>query len=1059
MSPLVTISKSEFDAVIFDLDGVVTKTATVHAAAWKRLFDEYLQERAAREGTQFHPFDADSDYRLYVDGKPRYDGVASFLESRGVSLPRGEPGDPPDKETVCGLGNRKNGYFTRHLAEHGVDVYQSTVDLIRDLRAKGVRTAIFSASKNCKDVLEAAKASDLFDARVDGVDAEEMGLPGKPDPAVLLEAARRLDVAARRAVIVEDAIAGVQAGHAGRFGLVIGVNRSDDSGILRTNGADVEVTDLGDVALVEGAPSPEPVLDNRWSFVYEGFDPGQEKLREALCTLGNGYFATRGAAPEAEADDVHYPGSYLAGGYNRLTTEIAGREIESEDLVNLPNWLPLTFRIEGGEWFDLRGVEIIAFRQELNLKQGVLIRTVCFQDGEGRRTKLRSRRFVHMADRHLAGLETTLAAENWSGRLEIRSALDGRVVNAGVERYRQLSNKHLVPLETGTVGRDGIWLRVQTSQSRIEIAEAARTCVFLDGQSVPPQAGPLRPNVEPGYVAQTFALDLKEGSEVRIEKIVSLFTSRDRGISESGLEARKAIDRAPGFDELLEGHVGSWRRIWRRCDIWISDDERTQLVLRLHVFHLLQTASLNTISLDAGIPARGWHGEAYRGRIFWDELFMLPFLNLRLPDITRSLIFYRQRRLPEARWAAKQAGYRGAMYPWQSGSDGREESQLLHLNPMSGRWIPDNTHLQRHINAAIAYNICQYCQATNDTEFLHFYGAEMLLEIARFFASISTYNAEIDRYEILGVMGPDEYHDAYPDADKPGVNNNAYTNIMAVWVLSHALDLLDALPTERRQSLREALRIEQQEIELWDEISRKMRIVFHDDGIISQFEGYDRLKEFDWEGYHQKYGDIQRLDRILEAEGDTPNRYKASKQADVVMLFYLLSADELRDIFERLGYPFEYDTIPKNVSYYLQRTSHGSTLSRVVHSWVLARSDRTRSWSLFKQALESDIADIQGGTTPEGIHLGAMAGTADLVQRAYTGIEVRGDVLWLNPCLPDDVHRLFLRLRFRKHWLEVRISGDHLKVNTTEDAPGPMSLGFRDEIHQLEPGDAREFTL
>ncbi len=1056
MSPLVTISKKEFDAVIFDMDGVVTKTATVHAAAWKRLFDEYLEERAAREGNPFQPFDADSDYRLYVDGKPRYDGVVSFLESRGISLPYGDPGDPPDKETVCGLGNRKNRYFTQHLAQHGVDVYESTVDLIGDLRAKGVKTAIFSASKNCRDVLKAASVIDLFDAKVDGVDADELGLSGKPDPAVLLEAARRLEVIPGRAVIVEDAIAGVQAGRAGRFGLVIGVNRSGESGVLRENGADVEVTDLKEVTMVDKGPPAEPNPDKRWSFVREGFEPEKEKLRETLCTLGNGYFATRGAAPEPGAAPLPYPGTNHAGGYNRLTTEIAGREIENEDLVNVPNWLPLTFRIEGGEWFDLRKVEVIAYRQELNVKQGLLTRTVRFRDSEGRRTTLRSRRFVHMGSPHIAGLETTLTSDDWTGRLEIRSALDGRVVNAGVERYRQLNNKHLVPLEMGTVGEDGIWLKVQTSQSRIDVAQAARTRVFLDGEAIVADGDPI---LEPGYVAQGFACEVKAGSEVRIEKIVSLFTSRDRGVSESGLEARKAIERAARFDDLLQRHVIAWEHLWRRCDIEVADDERTQLILRLHVFHLLQTASLNTIDLDIGVPARGWHGEAYRGRIFWDELFILPFLNLRLPDISRGLMFYRHRRLPEARWAAKQAGYRGAMYPWQSGSDGREESQRLHLNPLSGRWIPDNSHLQRHINAAIAYNICQYCQATQDTEFLHFYGAEMLLEIARFFASIATYNAEHDRYEILGVMGPDEYHDAYPDADEPGLNNNAYTNIMAVWVLCHALEVLYTLPAERRRSLWENLHIEQQEIELWEQISRKMRIVFHDDGIISQFEGYDRLEEFDWEGYRRKYGDIHRLDRILEAEGDTTNRYKVSKQADVVMLFYLFSAGELRELFERLGYPFEYETIPKNIGYYLQRTSHGSTLSRVVHSWVLARSDRARSWSLFKQALESDIADIQDGTTPEGIHLGAMAGTADLVQRGYSGIGVRGDALWLNPLLPDDLGGLFLRLRFRKQWLEINISGDRLRVSTSEDAPGPMKLGFREEVHLLEPGVIRQFAL
>ena len=194
-------------------------------------------------------------------------------------------------------------------------------------------------------------------------------------------------------------------------------------------------------------------------------------------------------------------------------------------------------------------------------------------------------------------------------------------------------------------------------------------------------------------------------------------------------------------------------------------------------------------------------------------------------------------------------------------------------------------------------------------------------------------------------MGPDEYHDAYPGADKPGLNNNAYTNLMAVWVLCRALDLLKLLPAEHCSRIRQKLDVKDEEIRRWEDISRKMRLVFHDDGILSQFEGYADLKEFDWDTYREKHGWAMRLDRILEAEGDTPNRYKASKQADVLMLFYLFSAEELQQLFERLGYPFDPQMIPKNIEYYLERTSNGSTLSEVVNSWVLARSDRARSWA------------------------------------------------------------------------------------------------------------------
>ena len=198
--------------------------------------------------------------------------------------------------------------------------------------------------------------------------------------------------------------------------------------------------------------------------------------------------------------------------------------------------------------------------------------------------------------------------------------------------------------------------------------------------------------------------------------------------------------------------------------------------------------SPHTIEFDIGVPARGWHGEAYRGHIFWDELFIFPFLTLRLPMLTRALLRYRYRRLPEARRAAQAAGYAGAMYPWQSGSNGREETQTL---PESALRALDSRspHRQRHINVAIAYNIWQYYQVTEDHEFLSFYGAEMLLEIARFWASIATYNSSIDRYEITGVMGPDEYHTAYPGADPAaagGIHNNAYTNVMVAWVLERA---------------------------------------------------------------------------------------------------------------------------------------------------------------------------------------------------------------------------------------------------------------------------------
>ncbi len=246
---MVEIASGRLDAVIFDLDGVITDTASVHAAAWKRMFDRFLEKRARGGGEEDRPF-SQHDYLRYVDGKPRYDGVSSFLDSRGISLPRGEPGDPPSAETVCGLGNRKDELFGEVLRQDGVAAFPSSVELLRELREGGFGTAIISASRNCAQVLRAAGASELFDAKVDGIDAEEHGLKGKPDPAVFLAAAERLGVGPARAAVVEDALAGVEAGRRGRFGLVIGVDRTGQAGALRRHGADVVVDDLAEVRVL-----------------------------------------------------------------------------------------------------------------------------------------------------------------------------------------------------------------------------------------------------------------------------------------------------------------------------------------------------------------------------------------------------------------------------------------------------------------------------------------------------------------------------------------------------------------------------------------------------------------------------------------------------------------------------------------------------------------------------------------------------------------------------------------------------------------------------------------
>ncbi|MFQ6399166.1 trehalose-phosphatase [Nocardia sp. KC 131] len=1304
------IDARHHDAVIFDMDGVVTDSASMHAAAWTELFDAFLASRPAGPGQDRSPFTA-ADYQRFVDGKPRYTGVADFLAARHISLPWGDSSDREDALTVCGLGNRKDHLFRDRMAHSGVPAFDSTVALVRELRDAGIGTAVFSASRNCAQVLEAAGIGDLFAVRVDGIVTEDLRLPGKPDPAMLIEAARRLGANPARTVVVEDAEAGLTAGRRGGFALVIGVDRTGHANRLRSHGADVVVTDLAQVrvragfrqmseipgaleswqrisvvldtakvavlmdfdgtvseivpdpdaaTLVDGAataitalaglcpvaiisgrdladlrkrvglegvwyagshgfeltdpdggyhvhdeapvaehaiasaaselarrvgsisgisvehkrfavavhyrnaepdvvagvigvahavaqqgglrisngrkvtelrpdvewdkgraldwildhlPGPElPIylgddltdedafdavashgiaivvrhnedgdrrtaarfavdspgragnlLDrmaetlNRaaqanaadpWTLVFEGYDPPTEKLREALCTVGNGYFATRGAAPEALAGLRHYPGTYAAGIFNRLTDEVGGHTIANESLVNLPNWLPVSLRIEDGAWFDIDTAELLSYRQELDLRRAVLTRRFRFRDSAARITTVAQRRFVAMHRPHVCGLEMTVVPENWSGRLVIRSALDGSVRNSLVERYRGLSGEHLTPVRAAKLSADSALLVVQTNRSRIPIAMAARSAISQNGEST---VGAGEFVDEGSTIGHDFTIQVAAGTSVTLKKVVTVCTGRDHGISTPEEEVVRWLSEEDGFERLLEGHVAVWERLWDRLSIELEDRENAVRVLRLHLLHLSQTLSPNTIDLDVGVPARGLHGEAYRGHVFWDELFVLPVLNLRLPALTRSLLRYRFRRLPEARRAAHDNGYAGAMFPWQSGSDGREESQQLHLNPRSGRWNPDPSQRAHHIGIAIARNVWQYYQVTGDREFMRECGIELLVEIARFWTSIAAYAAERDRYRIRGVIGPDEFHTGYPARPYEGIDDNAYTNIMAVWVIQRALDALDLLAPRERGELLETLGVAPAEPTHWADVARRMYVPFHD-GVISQFEGYDQLVELDWVHYRQRYGDIQRLDRILEAEGDDINRYQAAKQADVLMLFYLLSADELRELLGQLGYELPAAMIPRTIDYYSARTSHGSTLSSVVHTWVLARANRDRAMEFFENVLESDIGDIQGGTTAEGIHLGAMAGSIDLLQRCFTGLETRGERLIFAPSWPESLGTLAFPIVYRGHRLRVRISGSSVEVRSDPVDVPPIEIECRGQIESLAPG-------
>ena len=511
---------------------------------------------------------------------------------------------------------------------------------------------------------------------------------------------------------------------------------------------------------------------------------------------------------------------------------------------------------------------------------------------------------------HQAAIAWDLTPQNWSGRVEVVSALDGRVVNKGVARYRQLEGRHLDPQGPRIEGSDVIALKARTRQSRIEVAEAARTRVFRGGEELD--------------VARTTY-------QTRGLRPAGAGARAGRGGDRAGGEERRALQLARprhqraaggGGQEREPGIPPSTRRSTARRAPGTSSGRSATSRFRARSASSSCCASTPRTccrcargrppTTTPASPPAASTARRTAGTSSGTSSSSTPSSTSGCRRSRAGCSLYRYRRIGEAREAARQCGYRGAMYPWQSGSDGQEETQTIHLNPLSGKWEPDLSRNQRHVGAAIFYTVWHYHLATNELDFLRDCGAEMMLEIARFWASIAHYNPERDRWEIHGVMGPDEFHERYPGATEGGLRNNAYTNVMAAWIAETAQRVLELLPASRRDALRTRIGLTDEEIHTWQEMSRRMFVPFHADGVISQFEGYEDLEELDWDGLRARHGNIQRLDRILRAEGDDPNRYKAAKQADTLMLFYLFPDAELKRLFARLGYDLSPETRPQD---------------------------------------------------------------------------------------------------------------------------------------------------
>lgn len=781
---------------------------------------------------------------------------------------------------------------------------------------------------------------------------------------------------------------------------------------------------------------------NPWKLEYHDYNPDKEKSRESLLTVGNGYLGTRGAMEETKASDINYPGTYIAGLYNRLVSKVSDKNIENEDLVNIPNWQYINFRIAGGDWFDINSWEIVSVTRTLELSTGLLSRKMVVRDAEKRETQITSKRIASMENPHLLAIQYKIKPLNYFAEIEVKSELDGNLINDGVARYRDLNQNHIQPIEQ-EANKTGGWLKVKTSRSEIEIVEAVKHKVWLNESE---QVDGLQSESEPGKLLAAVKLNLSENDELTLEKITLVYTSKNDDVANPLKSCIESLNSAQSFQSVFEESSKAWEKVWKKIDIQITGDAKSQMLIRLHLFHLMVAVSPKNVTIDAGIVARGLHGEAYRGHIFWDELYIMPLYDLFFPEVAKSILKYRFKRLNKARDYANQHGYQGAMFPWQSGSDGREETQIFHLNPISGKWGEDYSSLQRHISIAIAYNVWYYFQVTNDVKFMEEYGAEMFFEICRFWASKSEKDQVTGRFSILKVMGPDEFHEKHENSKGGGLKDNAYTNIMVAWLFNKASEIFDKLPGNSGKVITKKIELDFAERTNWKEISENMNIPVSEEGIIEQFDGYFDLKELNWDAYRKKYKNIYRLDRILKAEGKSPDDYKLAKQADTLMTFYNIDEEDVTQILTNAGHNLPEDYLKRNYDYYLARTSHGSTLSRVVHAYLANMyGNKEEGNQLYFEALQSDFNDIQGGTTAEGIHAGVMGGTVLMAITSFAGINLKKDFLHINPTLPKEWTSLKFSFSFKGILYQIEILQTQIKIKAKSEISEDIGIVFRNK--------------
>jgi kojibiose phosphorylase len=726
-----------------------------------------------------------------------------------------------------------------------------------------------------------------------------------------------------------------------------------------------------------------------WTVIETQFDPSQLHHKETLFTLGNGYLGTRGTFEEGFPDAC--TATFIHGVYDDVA-------VMHTELVNCPDWLPLMLVI-AGERFRLDQGQVLSYQRSLELRWGLLSRDVLWRSPSGHTVNLRFERMISMADQHVLVLRCHVTPVDFEGAIEVEASLNRYPDNQGVRHWKWLNQGE----------KDNrVWLHLCCLHSGIELGMATQlTCSDAQVQAT----GSGNPTLTTTFQAQP-------GQTVTLEKVVTVFTSREVSAPESAAQER--LMSLPSYTTLVAAHGAVWDELWRDCDVVIEGDVTAQLAVRYNLFQLLAAAPRRDNRVS--IPAKTLSGFAYRGHVFWDtEIFIVPFLTFTQPQVARNLLSYRYHTLDGARRKAREAGYEGAMFAWESASSGDE---------VTPRWVPIPNgnpvriwcgDIELHINTDIAYAVWHYWQATGDDEWMQREGAEIILETAVFWGSRAEWNAKRNCYEIRDVIGPDENHDH--------VNNNAFTNRMVQWHLEKALSLLEWLRNshpERAAELEGQLDLTPERSKHWAHIVRHM-LVLRDPqtGLIEQFEGFFDLEDMNLADYEWRTQSIQAMLGVEEA-----SLRQVLKQPDVLMLLYLLAETSLQ-------------ALQTNWDYYTPRTDHtyGSSLGPAIQAILACQLGKIdEADEHFMRAALVDLKDVRGNAS-EGIHAASTGGVWQAVVFGFAGVRLTpsGPIVE-TPHLPPDWTRLKFKLHWRKQWYEFDVSSTQVKVVTTETRTEQLGL-------------------